>query len=256
MFKHCLCALLMAGTSTLACADARFDFVDAASGELQTRIGVAGTRVRVDPAGANGIYVVLDLRTRTLTQVNPGARTTTSSTVEEVSQIVSSIASATEPTAHPLLQLAMQGLPPEERAQITAMVAQAKRDEAYPYQPTAARDRVSEIPCQIFEQRVPDAEVRKLCVARYADLQLTPGDEQTLQSAIELLRRSGGPWLRIAEVPGLPLRYSGSYGAYAGAGHLQKLVRAPIRSAVFDDPPGYRIVSILEMMADSVAVPR
>ena len=106
MLKPIFCALAL-GAASAAHADARFDFVDDKTGTLQTRIGVSGERVRIDPAGANGVYVVLDLKTRTLTQINPRARTTTSSTVEEVSQIVASIASASEPTAHPLLQLVM-----------------------------------------------------------------------------------------------------------------------------------------------------
>lgn len=255
MLKLIFCALAL-GAASIAHADARFDFVDDKTGTLQTRIGVSGERVRIDPAGANGVYVVLDLKTRTLTQINPRARTTTSSTVEEVSQIVASIASASEPTAHPLLQLAMQGLPPDQRQQISEMVAQAKRDEAYPYQRTETVDNAADLPCQVFEQRAPGSAVRRLCVASYPDLKLTPGDERTLKTAVELLRRSGGPWLRISEVPGLPIRFDGAYGAYAGAGHLSTLTRDPIKPEVFNDPPGYRIVSILEMMANSVPVQR
>src|SRR3546814_19534601 len=87
-----------------AYADATLNFVDPASGAFQSRIAVADGKLRVDAAGAaGGSYVVLDLKTRTLTQINPSARTTTSSSIAQVQAIISTVTRAADPHHHPLL---------------------------------------------------------------------------------------------------------------------------------------------------------
>src|SRR3546814_2981609 len=78
-------AITLAMFAGHAYADATLNFVDPASGAFQSRIAVADGKLRVDAAGAaGGSYVVLDLKTRTLTQINPSARTTNSSSIEQV----------------------------------------------------------------------------------------------------------------------------------------------------------------------------
>lgn len=258
MLKNLLLALCFAGAAPLVLADASLEFVDDARGAMQTRIAVAGDKLRVDAAGSGGSYVVLDLRTQTLTQINPQRRTTTSSTVEEVQRIISTLSSAGDPSTQPLLQLALGSLPSQQRAQLERMLAQSRRDAEFPYTSNGVLERVNEIPCEVFVQRSPTGDTRSLCSARYADLGLATADARTLQTAMELLRRTGGPWLRAAQVPGLPIRYAGSFdrGAFSGAGHLQKLAKTPLPAGHFSDPPGYRIVSILEMLASAAPPPR
>ena len=257
MLRTLTIALCLTMFASRAHADANFEFVDDHSGAMQTRIAVAGQRLRIDAAGTGGAYVVLDLKTQTLTQINPQRRTTTSSSIEEVTQIVRSISTPGDPANQPLLQLVLGSLPPDRRGQLVRVIRQSRRDAAYPFQATGKRERVGELPCAVYEQRPPGGDTRTLCVARYADLALADSDARTLQTAIELLRRTGGPWLPATQVPGLPLRYAGSFdgGAFGGAGHLRQLSQEPLPPAYFDDPPGYRIVSILEMLAVS-APPR
>lgn len=258
MLKNLLLAFCCLATAPLALADASLEYVDDANGALQTRITVAGDKLRVEAAGTGGSYVVLDLRTQTLTQINPQRRTTTSSSVEEVQRIVSSLSSAGDPSTQPLLQLALGSLPPEQRGQLERMLAQSRRDAEFPFRSNGVLDRVNGIDCEVFVQRSPTGDARSLCVANYASLGLAAVDTRTLQTAMELLRRTGGPWLRAAQVPGMPLRYAGSFdrGAFSGAGHLKQISKAPLAAGHFSDPPGYRIVSILEMLASATPPPR
>ncbi|MGH8446343.1 MAG: hypothetical protein ACREVL_13810, partial [Solimonas sp.] len=213
---------------------------------------VAGERLRIDAADApGGAYVVLDLRTRTLTQVAPQARALSTGTIEQMQQLVGSIAGADDPATQPLLQLALDSLPDAQRQQAEAMLRQGKRDQAIPYRSTGAAERVAGIPCTVYAQNVDSGDRRTLCMARYADLGLSAGDARTLQTAMGLIRDTGGPWVPAAKLPGLPLRYAGSFGgqAYAGGGRLQAIAQTPLKAEVFADPPGYRIVSLFEMLS-------
>src|SRR3546814_2201345 len=105
MSKIRFLAITLAMSAGHAYADATLNFVDPASGAFQSRIAVADGRLRVDAAGAaGGSYVVLDLKTRTLTQINPSARTTTSSSIEQVQAMISSVTRAADPATQPLVQ--------------------------------------------------------------------------------------------------------------------------------------------------------
>lgn len=257
MINRVLAALSFAVCGA-AQADATLNFVDPASGAYQSRISVAGQRLRIDAAGASGgSYVVLDLRTRTLTQINPAARATTSSSVEQVQALVRGVTQAADPASQPLLQLALENLPDAQRGELESLLRQSKRDEAIPYTATGAHARVAGHPCTIYRQRATTGDVREVCAASYDDLKLSADDTRTLRTAIDLLRETGGPWLRATEVPGLPIRYSGSYGnqTYAGAGELQSIAHAALPAATFADPPGYRIISLFEMLSLMNAAP-
>ncbi|NGY04702.1 hypothetical protein [Solimonas terrae] len=252
MIKKTLTALVLAALSGAVQADASLNFVDPASGAWQSRISVAGDRLRVDAAGAvGGSYVVLDLRTRTLTQIDPAARATSSSSIEQVQTLVRSITQAADPASQPLLQLALENLPDAQRTQAESLLRQSQRDEVIPYAATDRHDQVAGYPCTIYRQQSDTGDRREVCAAAYGDLKLAPGDTRTLQTALGLLRDTGGPWLRVAEVPGLPIRYAGSYGgqAYAGSGQLQSISHAALPVANFDDPPGYRIISLFDMLS-------
>lgn len=252
MFKTRLVALLLATLATSAHADATFHFIDPTSGAYQSRIEVADGKLRVDAAGTSGgAYVVLDLKTRTLTQINPSARTTTSSSIEQVQAMISSVTRAADPATQPLVQLALDNLPDAQRTQAESMLRQSKRDEAVPYIKTGQQDQVASISCEIYTQRSSSGDTRSVCAAPYAALKLSADDAHTLQTALDLLRQTGGPWAPATRVPGLPLRYSGSFGqqAYAGTGQLQSISREPLKPSAFNDPPGYRIVSLFEMLS-------
>lgn len=253
MLKNFLLTLSLVVSAPLAFADASLEYVDAGTGTMQTRIAVARDKLRIDAAGSGGSYVVLDLATQTLTQINPQRRTTTSSTVEEVTRIVSSLSSASDPASQPLLQFALGSLPPEQRGQLQRMLEQSRQDAQFPYRRSGVLERVAGIPCEVYTQRSPTGDARSLCAAGYDELGLADGDVRTLQTAMELLRRTGGPWLRAAQVPGLPLRYAGSFdrGAFSGAGHLKSISQLSLPATHFSDPPGFRIVSILEMLASA-----
>lgn len=252
MLKTRLLALTLALLTGSAYADATLNFIDPATGAYQSRIALANGKLRVDAAGASGgSYVVLNLRTRTLTQVNPAARATTSSSIEQVQAMISGVTRAADPATQPLVQLALDNLPDAQRSQAESLLRQSRRDEAIPYAVTGGHDRVANYPCTIYRQRSDTGDAREVCAAAYADLKLSAGDTRTLQTALGLLRDTGGPWLRATEVPGLPIRYSGSYGgqAYAGAGQLQSISNATLPASTFADPPGYRIVSLFEMLS-------
>jgi len=251
MINRVLAALAFAVCGA-AHADATLTFVDPASGAYQSRISVAGQRLRVDAVGASGgSYVVLDLRTRTLTQIHPAARATASSSIEQVQALVRGVTQADDPARQPLLQLALENLPDAQRGELESLLRQSQRDEAIPYVATGAHARVAGHPCAIYRQRATTGDVREVCVASYEDLKLSTDETRTLRTAIDLLRETGGPWLRATEVPGLPIRYSGSYGkqAYAGAGELQSITHDALPAATFADPPGYRIISLFEMLS-------
>lgn len=245
-------ALALMALSSAAQADASLSYVDRDSGAWQTRIAVSGDLLRVDAAGANGgAYVVLDQRTQTLTLIAPDAGATTSTTVEQLQSLINGVAGASDPASQPLVQLALENLPAEQRAEAEGLLRQSKRDEKIPYTPTGARDRIAGIACEVYEQRSENGDRRALCTARYADFKLKPADAHTLQTALGLLQQTGGPWVRAAQVPGLPILYSGSYGgqAYGGTSALQTIGRETLAPALFADPPGYRIVSVFEMMS-------
>ena len=80
-------------------------------------------------------------------------------------------------------------------------------------------------------------------------------DLQTLRGVLQLLRDTRGPWRPLTEVPGLPLRYAGSFGAqrYQGGGRLQRLSHHTLPAERFHAPGDYRIVSLLEMLSKGVA---
>ncbi|WP_157623101.1 hypothetical protein [Solimonas soli] len=248
-------ALLCGGCSALAAlpawADAALDYVDAASGAPHGRLFVAGDKLRVDVAYAPGnSYVVVDLKTRTLTQINPQAKAQTTATVEQMQQLINGISSAADPATQPLVQLALENLDPAQRAQAEAALRQARRDENVPYAKTGARERIAGIPCEVYAQQADNGDRRTLCMATYADLGLSAHDAQTLQQAMTLLRQTGGPWVPAARLPGLPLRYAGSFtGVGDGAGVLKSISTAAQPASRFSDPPGYRIVSLFEMMS-------
>ena len=88
-------------------------------------------------------------------------------------------------------------------------------------------------------------------MASYGDLGLSARDAQTLQKAMTLLRQTGGPWVPAANLPGLPLRYAGTFAGpgSGGAGVLKAISTAAQPASRFSDPPGYRIVSLFEMMS-------
>lgn len=239
-------------------ADATLHFVDAKSAAPQSRIAIAGDRLRVDVAYAPGnAYTVIDLKARTLTQVNPGAKASSTATIEQVQALINGINSAADPSVQPFVQLALDNLPADQRAQAQAMLRQSKRDEAIPFQHTAQTGTVAGIACQVYEQHSSGGDTRRLCVARYADLKLSTQDSQTLQAALDLLRETGGPWLPAMQLPGLPIQYSGSFGAqaYAGEGTLQSISHDTLAPAFFADPPNYRIVSLFEMLSLSGFAP-
>lgn len=252
MFKIRFLVATLALVAGSAHADATLDFVDPADGAHQSRIAVADGKLRVDAAGASGgSYVVLDLKTRTLTQVNPAAHATASSSIEQMQAMIGSITRAADPATQPLVQFALDNLPDAQRTQAESMLRQSKRDEAIPYVKTGQQDHVAGISCDIYTQHSSSGDTRRLCVAPYAALKLAPDDTQTLQTALDLLQQTGGPWAPATRVPGLPIRYSGSFGqqAYAGAGQLRSISRAALAPTTFDDPPGYRIVSLFEMLS-------
>lgn len=252
MTKTQLLALALAVIAGSAHADATLNFMDPASGAFQSRIAVAGGKLRVDAAGASGgSYVVLDLKTRTLTQINPAARATTSSSIEQVQSMISSVTRATDPTTQPLLRLALDNLPETQRAQAESILRQSQRDEAIPFVKTDRHDQIAGIDCNIYTQRSDSGDTRSLCMAPYAALKLSANDAHTLQTALDLLRETGGPWAPATQIAGLPIGYSGSVGrqAYVGAGQLQSISRAPLTAETFNDPPDYRIVSLFEMLS-------
>lgn len=245
-------ALLGVALAPSARADATLDYVDAGNGAPQGRLFVGAGKLRIDIAYAPGHhYVVVDPSARTLTQINPQTRTLATATAEQAQQLIAGIDGAADPAAQPLLQLALGGLDAEQRAQAEALLRQSRREAAIPYAKTGARERVAGIACDVYTQKLDSGEPRSLCLAHYADLGLDTADARTLQAAIELLRQTGGPWLPLARLPGLPLRYAGSFGdpAYAGAGRLRAISRQPLSAAVFADPPAYRIISLFEMLA-------
>jgi hypothetical protein len=258
MIKPSLLALLLitgCATSSIARADALLDFVDDASGGPQTRLSLSGNKLRVDIAGT-GAFSVVDLQQRTLMQVNVREHAYTITSIEQVQAILQTVHSSADPAAAPLVQLAMENLPEAQRQQAEQMLRQSRADEAIPYRKTGARSTVLEIPCEVYQQRSSSGDLRTLCVAAFADLKLAPADRRSLESALALLRETGGPWVRAVQVPGLPLRYSGSFGdpADGGGGHLKTLSQSPLPAAHFSVPADYRIVSILEMLQMSGAM--
>ncbi|NKF23683.1 hypothetical protein [Solimonas marina] len=239
-------------------ADALLQFVDTRTGKPQSRIAIGADKLRVDIAYAPGnAYTVLDLESRTVTQINPGQQATATAAVEQLQALAASLDGARDPATQPLLQMALDHLPDAQRQQAQALLQQSQREQNLPFTKTAQRDRVVGIACTIYEQRGPDGDPRRLCVAPYATLGLSAADTQTLQTAIGLLRDTHGPWLPAASVPGLPIRYSGSLGAgqYAGAGSLKSISHAALPASFFADPAGYRIVSIFEMLSMSGLAP-
>lgn len=245
-------ALLGAALSTSAHADAMLDYVDADSGAPHGRLFVAADKLRVDVAYAPGnSYVVVDLKTRTLTLIHPQAKAQTTTTVEQLRQIIGGITGAADPAAQPLVQLALEHLDPAQRERAEAMLRQAKRDENVPYEKSGTRERIAGIACEVYAQTSDSGDRRTLCMAGWQDLGLSARDAQTLQQAIDLLRQTGGPWLPATRLPGLPLRYAGSFAGpgTAGSGVLKSLTQGEQPAARFADPPGYRIVSLFEMMS-------
>jgi hypothetical protein len=233
-------------------ADALLSFVDAGNGRPQSRIGIAGGRLRIDAAYAPGNgYTVVDLNARTVTQINPGAKATATASIEQLQSLNDGLNGAANSAAGPLVQLALDQLPADQRDQAESLLRQSKRDESIPFRRTAQSSRVAGIPCQVYEQHASSGDLRRLCLARYADLKLSQADTRTLQSAFAVLRETGGPWLPAAQLPGVPIEYSGSLGAPADAGQstLQSITQDPLPAAFFAAPPAYRLVSIFEMLS-------
>lgn len=245
-----LVLLFCTAFTTLAHADAMLDYVDAQNGTPHGRLFVADGKLRVDVAYApGGSYLVVDLRTNTLTLIDPQEKAQTTTTAEQIQQLIGGISNAADPATQPLVQLALENLDSGQRAQAEAMLRQTKRDAAIPYVKTGAQERIAGISCKVHEQKTADGD-RTLCAAAYGDLGLSASDAQTLQKAMTLLRRSGGSWLPGAGVAGLPLRYAGTFsGTGSGAGVLKSISTAPQAAARFADPPGYRIVSLFEMLS-------
>lgn len=252
MLKTFYVLTLLTLGSSAARADALLDFVDAGSGAQQARLSISGTRLRFETAGS-GAYTIVDLASRTLTQVNAAQRTSTTTSVEQVQQLVAQLNRA-DPASSPLLQLAMDNLPDAQRRETEKLLRQAKADEAIPYVKTGQQSRVAGIGCELYRQQSSSGDTRSLCAAPFAALQLGAQEEQTLRGALQLLRETGGPWLRVADIPGLPIRYSGSFGndRYGGSGQLQSIQREALPAARFSAPREYRIVSLLEMMSSGL----
>src|SRR3546814_18573087 len=105
MSKIRFLAITLAMFAGHAYADATLNFVDPASGAFQSRIAVADGKLRVDAAGAaGGSYVVLDLKTRTLTQINPSARPTPSRSIQQGQAMIRSAPRAPDPPNQPPLR--------------------------------------------------------------------------------------------------------------------------------------------------------
>lgn len=251
MRKLPLIPALLLLASPLARADALLDFVNDPENTQQARLSVAGTRLRFETAGS-GAYTIIDLAARTLTQVNATQKTTTTTSIEQVQEIIGNL-SRVDPAASPLLQLAMENLPDSQRRDAEKLLRQAQADEAIPYVKTGQRGSEAGIACEVYQQHSSSGDTRSLCVAAFAALGLSAQDERTLRGALQLLRETGGPWLRLADVPGLPIRYTGSFGndQYGGAGKLQAVSRAALPAQRFYAPREYRLVSLLEMMSGS-----
>lgn len=252
MPRKLLALLICLAASPLARADSYFVYVNEQTEVPQLVLSVSGSRLRIETSSI--AYTVVDLPARTVTLVDVPSRSYTTTSIEQVREIMQRINSV-DPSQSTLVQLALENLPEGRRQEAESLLRQAQADANYPFLKTGARAAEAGIACDIYRQRSSTGDTRKLCAADFSDLKLSRSDLQTLRGVLQLLRDTRGPWRPLTEVPGLPLRYAGSFGAqrYQGGGRLQRLSHHSLPADRFHAPGDYRIVSLLEMLSKGVA---
>lgn len=248
MLRKFLALLVCLAASPLAHADSYFVYVNEKTEVPQLVLSVSGTRLRIETSSI--AYTVIDLPARTVTLVDVPSRSYTTTSIEQVQEIMQRISSV-DPAQSSLLQLALENLSEAQRHEAEDLLRQAQADANYPFLKTGTRDREAGIGCDIYHQRSSTGDTRQLCAADFSALKLSRSDLQTLRGTLQLLRDTRGPWRPLTEVPGLPLRYAGSFGGqrYAGGGRLQRLSHHQLPAERFRAPSDYRIVSLLEMLS-------
>jgi hypothetical protein len=234
--------------------------------ERPSRMLLDATHLRMEvDAGEGKVQVTLfDATTRTLTQVNEAERTYSQVNAEELRKAMGA-AKAKARAAIAQARAQLDRMPPEQRKQVEAALAQAEAQAAEDKPPKAVRHpqwrfektgksgSAAGHACEWYRQFDGPEEEGEGCFTPLARLGLKVEDFAVFQGLVDLMDPGGSgragretDFARIlAQAPGFPVIAAATEdGKRVETMRVEKLAREAIPASAFAPPAGYRKVAM------------
>lgn len=261
-----LAALFLLAAAPSALAGIVMEMRMGSEKERPSRMFIDGSHLRIEQEGGDGkpgALMIFDATTRTMTQVDAEERTYFQVTADDLRKMASEgKAKARQSLAQARAQL--EGMPPEQRKQVEAALAQAEAQVAEPaarkparrlqlrFEKTGKSGSAAGHACDWYRQFDGDEAEGEGCFTPLARLGLKVDDFKVFQALVDALDPDGagrgGTQLDFAKVlaqaPGFPVIAAETEdGKRVETMRVVRIARESIPASTFAPPAGYRRVS-------------
>lgn len=237
--------LILFAVSAPVWADATLSYRHEHDASPAMTVAIAGGKLRMDVNA--GSAVVVDPGTRKVVVLDTASRRYTELDPATVAALGGQLAAVREQ-----MQAAMEGMTPEQRAQMEAMMGGAAGDLLNDQAPapatferTGTSQRHGDFSCEVARLRAPDGSGGELCIAPARDVGLGDAERATLEAAFNFARELAEPlraqgldsWFELQPPAGYVLVRSAMEGEPAQM--LDEVDPGAVDPAHFAVPEGY-----------------
>lgn len=215
---------------------------------LTSQVQIAQDKMRaeiVDPTSGLKQAVIFDAGRQVIIVINPERRTYMEVTKAQIDQIGTQMQGMMAQ-----MEAAMANMPPEQRAQIEAMMR--GRGMSVPQAPTleyrkTGTDRVGQWACDTYEATENGQKVMDLCTVEPSALGLTAADAETMRQLAEFFTKlvpQGASMLDVGSpergFTGVPVRTTTTAGGDQVTTELAEVSRQNFDDSIFEVPAGFQ----------------